>query len=600
MASDSGRRLGELLVEEGAAKAEDVEAAAAEGRKEGRLMTRVLQERYGVEEPEIFRALARKYGLDFVRADDLLPEIEPELSGLLPQRFCEFNRLIPIRRSGDTVILATCDPLASFPDLAHALNAKTLGLQLVTPTDYHRLRSAVDLHQLAQEPQRLDAARVSLDTAGDSVAAIDTGTVALLDAIVLDAVAARASDIHLEIYGDRPRIRIRVDGDLRDLGHYVLTQAQFVGVVNVGKVRARLDISERRAPQGVRFSLKVRDQAFDVRAQTQPSLHGEHLVLRLLPQERKPPSISDLGFLPELAARYRRLLQSPGGLVLVVGPTGSGKSTTLYAGLVVLAGDPTRKVISVEDPIEYALDGVQQCQVLPEIGFVFAQAMRAFVREDPDVILVGEIRDAETATEALRASQTGHLVLSTLHCNDTVDAVQRLLDLGMHPNSIGSEILAIIAQRLAKRICTSCKEEAAPDPELLAEIFPAGPPPGFRSFIGKGCPRCSGLGTYGRVAVAEHLPITSEIRHAISRQAPLHELRVVAKRAGLLTLRNQGLQMVQSGLIALRELRDMIPPDMLSEQDGQQPDGKADAAAAERLRLSAKRIVRDPGLTAPV
>jgi len=287
--------------------------------------------------------------------------------------------------------------------------------------------------------------------------------------------------------------------------------------VNVGKVRVRLDIAEHRAPQGGRFSIQVRSQAFDVRAQTQPAMYGEHLVLRLLPQERKPLGITDLGFSPELATHYRRLLQSPGGLVL--------------------ADDPTRKVISIEDPIEYAIDGVQQCQVLPEIGFVFAQTMRAFVREDPDVILVGEIRDAETALEALRASQTGHLVLSTLHCNDTVDAVQRLLDLDMHRNSIGSE--------------------------LLAEVFPAGPPGDFRTFAGRGCPRCGGVGTYGRVAVAEELPVTATLRLAIARQLPLDELRAVARAAGLRPLREAALALVKAGVIAFGELRDMLSPDVI-------------------------------------
>ena len=221
-------------------------------------------------------------------------------------------------------------------------------------------------------------------------------------------------------------------------------------------------------------------------------------------------------------------------------------------------------MISIEDPIEYAIDGIQQCQVLPEIGFVFAQAMRAFVREDPDVILVGEIRDGETALEALRASQTGHLVLSTLHCNDTVDAVQRLHDLGMHPNSIGSELLAVISQRLAKRICPDCRVEAVPDPALLREVFPDGAAAGFTVFRGKGCERCGGRGTYGRVAVAEYLPVTSRIRLAISRQLPLDALREEARKAGLRPLRDEALRMVGEGLIAFEELRDMIPPDALA------------------------------------
>jgi type IV pilus assembly protein PilB len=238
------------------------------------------------------------------------------------------------------------------------------------------------------------------------------------------------------------------------------------------KVSSELDISEHRLPQGGRFTARAGGRVFDLRVQTQPSLHGEHAILRLLPQGEKLLTIEDLGFAPHIAQAYDRLLRVPAGLVLVVGPTGSGKSTTLYAGLQVLSRDPTRKVISVEDPIEYALDGIQQVVARPDLGFGFAQAMRAFVREDPDVILVGEIRDGETALEAIRASQTGHLVLSTLHCNDAVDAVQRLRDLGMHKNSIAAELQAVFAQRLAKRICPGCKIDAVPDPSSRARCFP--------------------------------------------------------------------------------------------------------------------------------
>jgi type IV pilus assembly protein PilB len=372
--------------------------------------------------------------------------------------------------------------------------------------------------------------------------------------MLLDAIGERASDIHLERYGELVRVRIRVDGDLRDVPRYRLSPPDLTGIVNVIKIRASLDITEHRLPQGGRFRVTTRGRTFDLRVQTQPALHGEHVVIRLLPQEVKILTIEDLGYEPEVAADYRRLLDQPAGLVLVVGPTGSGKTTTLYAGLQLLARDLSRKVITVEDPIEYAIDRIQQTAVRPEIGFSFANAMRSFVRQDPDVILVGEIRDHETALEAIRASQTGHLVLSTLHCNDSTDAVQRLIDLEMHPNSIASELLSVISQRLARRICDGCKREAKPDPELLKRVFPEGMPADFRCWKGIGCGRCGGHGTFGRIACVEFLRADSELRSAISRHPPVGELRRRALQGNLMPLRGSALTLVAQGKIAFEDL----------------------------------------------
>jgi type IV pilus assembly protein PilB len=368
-------------------------------------------------------------------------------------------------------------------------------------------------------------------------------------------------------------MRLRVDGDLRDVTGLQFSSAQLLSLMNVIKVRAGLDIAERRVPQGGRFTTRTGGHVYDVRVQTQPALHGEHVVLRLLPQDTKLLTISDLGFPIKPARSYRRLLKTPAGLTLIVGPTGSGKSTTLYAGLQVLAEDPTRKVLTIEDPIEYAIPGIQQAQVRPELGFDFAHAMRAFVREDPDVILVGEIRDAETALEALRASQTGHLVLSTLHCNDAVDAVQRLIDLGMHPSSIASELAAVFAQRLAKRICDGCRQPARPDPELLSEVFPQGVPANFEVFHGTGCARCNGSGTYGRIAVVEHLPASPLFRRAITGRLPVDELRAIALGAGLVPMRDQALVHVARGVIAFEELRDLLPSERLAPEVPAEPSG---------------------------
>lgn len=294
------------------------------------------------------------------------------------------------------------------------------------------------------------------------------------------------------------------------------------------------------------------------------------MVIRLLPQNSPLISIDSLGLAPIIAAHYRRLLNNPAGLVLVAGPTGSGKSITLNAGLQMLAKDTSRKVITVEDPIEYSIDDIQQTRVRPEIGFSFADAMRSFVRQDPDVILVGEIRDHETALEAIRASQTGHIVLSTLHCNDAIDAVQRLFDLDVHPNSLASELLAVIAQRLAKRICEHCKVEAESDPAILKELFPRDIPKYFKSFRGKGCERCHGSGTHGRVAVIEYLQLNAELRDSISRRVPMGELRSQALDSGLVTMRDSALDHVVQGNIPLTELPRILPEErMAPEKRGQ-------------------------------
>ena len=385
----------------------------------------------------------------------------------------------------------------------------------------------------------------------------------------MEAISEHASDIHIECYQQHTRIRLRIDGDLQDMTHFQVSMTDLAGLINVIKIRAELDIGERRLPQGGRSLVKHSPHQYDLRIQTQPSLHSEHIVIRLLKQSGRALTMTDLGMTARITSMYQRLLNNPAGLVLVVGPTGSGKSTTLYAGLQLLADDGKRKVITVEDPIEYSIDNIQQTRVRADIGFDFPDALRAFVRQDPDVILVGEIRDHATALEAARASQTGHLVLSTLHCNDAVDAIQRLRDLDIHPNSIASELLAVMAQRLAKRICPDCKQSVEPDASIVAELFPEEVPANFRCYAGKGCNRCNNRGTLGQIAVFEFMLVNTDIRNAISQQKTATELRWQALDGGLISMRDSALNLVVDGIIPLSELpKVLLQERMAPEQRG--------------------------------
>ena len=523
-------RLGDVIVEMGLVDRKTLEEVASTAGKHQALGSALI-ERGLLDEAGLYRAMAVRWGKRFATAGTLFRGLDRELYRLVSATYFDRNRVVPIRMDGQRLLVATSDPLGTFSALAMAFDATEVVPYLVTPIDFQRLRSALALGEgaEAEEPPAATTG-AARDLLAEHV--VDSRMVTFFEAMLLDAVAERASDIHLEVYDERVRVRFRIDGELRDISHYQLTRAELRLLINLLKINAGLDIAEHRLPQGGRFRRHAGDQTFDLRVQTQPSLYGEHGIIRLLPQGQRLLSVEELGFPPAIAADYQRLLRNPGGLVLVVGPTGSGKSTTLYAGLALLSEDTSRKVITVEDPIEYSLENIQQTQVKPTIGFGFADAMRAFVREDPDVILVGEIRDGETALEAVRASQTGHLVLSTLHSNDAVDAVQRLFDLGMHPNSIASELLAVLAQRLAKRVCELCRDAEELEPGIVAELFPDGDVPAdLRAFRGAGCASCSGRGTRGRVAVLEHLPANAAVRGAITRQVPVDELREVALRS---------------------------------------------------------------------
>jgi type IV pilus assembly protein PilB len=560
-------RLGDVLVEMRIASRAKVEKAALHGDANKKRIGDALIASGALSEADLYLGLAAQHNLKAGHVEELLAEVDPVITRMVARGFLERHRVLPLRRREGRILVATTDPDAPLSDLAKALGTP-VDLILVNPTDYRRLWASLDLQAQAKDHPHIAMVTAPVETDLLARHEVDARCIALFENLLLDAVGERASDVHLERYGTHVRVRLRVDGDLRDVTRMVWTVEELIGVVNVIKVASGLDIAERRLPQGGRFRRHAGAQIFDLRVQTQPTLHGEHVVLRLLPQEQRLLTVEDLGFTTTVANAYRRTLESPAGLVLVVGPTGSGKTTTLYAALQILARDHSRKVLTVEDPIEYSIDNIQQSQTKSEIGFGFAAAMRAFVREDPDVILVGEIRDAETALEAIRASQTGHVVLSTLHCNDSTDAVQRLLDLGMHSNSVASELLSVFAQRLARRICPGCRRETTPQPEIMRELFPnpESTPKDFPCFVGAGCERCGGHGTFGRIAVVEHLVTGPKIRRAIARREPLDELRKAALEGGLVPMRTTALDLVRRGIIPLTEVPWVLSAERMAEE----------------------------------
>ncbi len=553
--------LEQRLLEAGLVSAKLLGDLREEAQRHDLSLGEALVERDLVDERRLFLLIAEHCGMRLAEAEELLARLDSQLIGSVPARYRDRKRLLPIAREGESLLVASCDPAPRTLDLADAMDATEIEIALVTPTDFRRLRWAATLGQI--RAQELDARPERMREFLAQDPDVDSRHVSLIDALLVDAVGERASDVHLERYAGQVRVRLRIDGDLHDVDRYHLSDADAQAMISVVKIRARLDIAERRRPQGGRFSEQIAGRHFDLRAQTLPSLHGEGLALRFLPQQRERFTLESLGFSERLREQAHGVLEAPSGLVLVAGPTGCGKSTTLYAGLQRLAGDARRKVITVEDPIEYAIEGIHQTQVLPSIGYTFASSVRSFVRHDPDVIFVGEIRDHETALEALRASQTGHLVLSTIHANDAVDAIQRLYDLGVHPNSISAELRAIFSQRLLKRVCPACAAPEQVDPRVLRTLFPKGPPDDFRSLAGAGCERCRQRGHHGRIAVAEFLVSTRDLRIAIAHTRPLDELREIAALGGLTPMREHALELVAEGLTSASQLPRSIPYEML-------------------------------------
>jgi len=473
--------------------------------------------------------------------------------------YLEYNGILPLEISGERLRVAVAgDPAVEvLDDLERSFAAP---LELI-PVSRDELQDAIRRTYAAAESvvelvRDLDGVLGPESDSGD-VGSVDARDLAnqppvirFVNLLIREAHDARASDIHLESARDGLRARFRIDGVLTEIPSP--PKALQAAVVSRVKLLADLDIAERRSPQDGRIRVRLEERELDLRVSTVPTLYGESVVLRLLDRGGRPVAMEELGMSPEVHRLFQELAGQPHGILLATGPTGSGKTTTLYAGLG-LRQRSAEKIITVEDPVEYHLEGVTQVPVNVKAGMTFASALRSLLRQDPDVLMVGEMRDSETAGIAVQAAMTGHLVFSTLHTNDAVSAVTRLTDLRVEPYMIAATLEGILAQRLVRRICPECRTRYTPDPQAVALL--AEQPVGKMTLErGKGCLVCRETGYRGRIGLFELLVVTDDIEHAIARGASVAELRELAQAVGMITLRQDGWAKVQAGMTTVEEV----------------------------------------------
>ena len=533
----------------------ELAAALVEQEKTGKPLPRVLIESGAVTEIDVIRTLAAQVGLEFVDLSE--QTIDASVAAMIPEGLARRYRAMPIGWDEDRLVVVMADPANVFAvDDIRAITGADVKTVVATESQisealdrFHRLDTEVDsLAQTAAEElnEGLEIAKVR-----DIVD--DAPIVKFVNLLITQAVADRASDIHVEPTERELRIRFRIDGVL----HEVMQSPKSIqnGVISRLKVMSDINIAERRIPQDGRMSLNVSGNPIDVRIATLPTVNGEKVVMRILDKGRAMLSLDDLGFRPEVLARYEVSYKKPYGTILVTGPTGSGKSTTLYATLNII-NEPHRNIITVEDPVEYRLAGINQMQINQKAGLTFASALRSILRADPDVVLVGEIRDRETAVIAIEASLTGHLVLSSLHTNDASSTPMRLVEMGVEPFLVVSALDCVLAQRLARRLCDHCKEPYQPTEAELSEVgWPTGQldewPTLHRAV---GCAACGRTGYRGRFAIHEVLLMTEEIERLVIERRSTEDIKKTAVMQGMATLREDGLRKVGQGNTSLEEI----------------------------------------------
>lgn len=557
------QRLGDILVDAGVITEEQLRQAILEQERRNERLGKVLVDLGFVDEGTIVSHLSAHLGMPSINLSEI-SEIDPKIKRLVPEFFVRRQLLIPVSCEKDVLTVAMADPMniLALDDIALMTGCK-VAPAIASESD---VRAAIErfygteaLDSIIKEIDMKDVEVLKdvdeeegLNVGDLMVQSSEAPIINLVNHIMAEAIKVGASDIHIEPYKERLRVRYRIDGVLYEVASPPKKVQN--AIVSRIKVISRLDIAERRLPQDGRAKVRLEDKEVDLRVSTLPTTFGEKVVMRILDPESLCLDLTKLGFEPSTISLYQKGIKTPYGIILVTGPTGCGKSTTLYSSIKEL-NSPDKNILTIEDPVEYVLDGINQVQVKPEIGLDFASGLRAFVRQDPDIILVGEIRDRETAEVAIQAALTGHLVFSTLHTNDAPGAVTRLVNMGVEPFLITSTVIMCVAQRLVRMICPRCKEPYKVSRQSMEDFGIKVEGKGdVTLYRGRGCNNCAGIGYKGRIGIFEVMMMDPEIEELILAREPTSVIREKAREHGMMTLREAAAKKVLDGVTTIEEL----------------------------------------------
>jgi type IV pilus assembly protein PilB len=563
-ARSGSRKIGQVLVDLGFLDDDQLWEVLEEAKSTGSLLGQTAVSRGLITEDQLLQALGEQHNLKLANLEEVKPT--PDALALVPENMASAYKLLPLSVTKDKVLtVAIGDPIhvMSLDDLRNLLGITEVIPQLAPPAKLAEMiakayagkeESIIDLiNEIEQNPE-LGQRRAETSIDLDSLAEIaDAAPVRkLINMVFLLAIKDKASDIHFEPFEDEYKMRYRCDGVLYEMvpppRHLAMAISSRI------KVMSNLDIAERRLPQDGRIELNVGGNPVDMRVSVLPTMFGESVVIRVLDRTVVSLDLNKVGMEPEMLAQFRQIINKPNGIVLVTGPTGAGKTTTLYSALNEL-NVISDKIITTEDPVEYDIDGIVQCPINHEIGLTFAAALRSILRQDPDKILVGEIRDLETAQIAVQASLTGHIVFSTLHTNDAPSSITRLRDMGLEPFLITATLEGILAQRLVRKICEDCRTEFEPSPEMLMELnLTPADVKGKKFYYGRGCDRCNNTGHRGRMGIFELVTVDDDLRDLISSSGSTDALRNFCRKKGMVTLRESGLRALYKGLTTIEEV----------------------------------------------